>query len=93
MKIPITERIAGTTIRTTMVSSGVVANPVTSLLVDKNEAVVSSAAGVSSGNGFYYALHTLPVSQAWYVNRWIAVINTNTYEDRQFIRALAPEVN
>lgn len=92
MKIPITERIAGTTIRTTMVSSGAVGATVSSALFDKNESLINSVAGVASGNGFYYAIHTLPKTPAWYANEWIAIINTNTYVDRQFIRGVHPEV-
>lgn len=93
MKIPITERIAGTTIRATFVNSGAVGAAIASTLRDKNEALVNSVMAQSSGNGFYYAIHVLPNSSAWYVNEWIASINANTYIERQFIRAIHPEVD
>lgn len=93
MKIPITERIGGTTIRVAMVSSGAVGANAWSAIFDKNESLVNSVTAQSSGNGFYYALHTLPKSNAWYVNEWGMILNANTYVDRQFVRAVLPEVD
>jgi hypothetical protein len=93
MKIPITERIAGTTIRTTWVNSGTVPGDICSTLRDKTEALVDSMTAIQSGTGMYYGIHTLPKSSAWYVNEWISVINARTYVDRQFVRAIHPEVD
>jgi hypothetical protein len=93
MQIPVTERIAGTTIMQTVVNSGGTISPLSFQLLSGSETLVNSTAGVSSGNGFYYALHTLPTSEAWYIGQMLGVINTNTYTARQLIRARALEVD
>jgi len=91
--INILEKVAGTTLKATWVSSGASAGPIVSALFDGNESLVSSVTATSSLNGFYYALHLLPNTRAWYANQWTAVINANTYVDRQFIKAVLPEVD
>lgn len=93
MKLPVVELLAGTTLKAAWVNSGATASPICSALFDKDEALVSSIAATSSGNGFYYATHLLPNSTAWYVNKWYAVINANTYVDAQWVRAVRPEVD
>lgn len=93
MRIPITEHIAGTTVRVTWISSGAAPTGMASMLRDRADAVVNTATAVDSGNGFWYALHTLPNTNGWYVNEWQAVIAANTYISRQFIRAIRPEVD
>ena len=90
---PVIEKLAGTTIKLTFVSSGSIASPISSSLLDKNEQLVNSIAAASSGNGMYYALHTLPGSAQWMVNLWIAVVQANTYQERQFIRVRTMEVD
>lgn len=92
MRIPVYEFISGTTFRAGFVSSGDTATAIVSRLLDKNETLVNSTTGQSSGNGFYFALHTLPTTPGWFVNEWIAVINANTYINRQFVRGVHPEV-
>lgn len=91
--INVVETVAGSTIKLTWVNSGVTPSSITSELLDRTDAVVQTATPVSSLNGLYYALHTLPNTRAWYVNRWWAVINANTYQSRQFVRGLLPEVD
>lgn len=93
MRINTVEVIAGTTIRTTWVSSGVAASPICSALLTGSETVVHSVAAVDSGNGHYYAVHPVPSSGGWYVNRWLASIGVNTYENRQLVRAQRLEVD
>lgn len=89
----IVEAIAGTTLKLTWVTSGATVLPITSVLIDKTEAVVSSTAGVSSGNGHYYALHLLPNSTQWYVNEWFGFVNPSTYVSRQLVHAERLRVN
>lgn len=79
------EALAGDTLKLTWINSGAVAGTIFSTLLDRNHAMVSSAAGVSSGDGHYYALHTMPDSRQWLVNRWTAIVNANTYRKSQFI--------
>jgi len=94
MRIPVFEEIAGTTVRVTWVNSGVTVDPggLVSLLFDKDENELQSVLGVSSGNGAYYALHNLPNTPGWFVNRWISVIQANTYINVQFLKGVWPEV-
>lgn len=93
MRINFFEDIAGTTFRATWVSSGVTPGLISSALRDSAENIISSVQGISSGNGFYYAFHTLPTSPGWFINEWTALIgiNQNTYIKRQFIRGVFPE--
>jgi hypothetical protein len=93
MKIPVIEKIAGTTIRPTWVSSGSNPSYITSLLYDKDENVIDTQFAINSGDWGWLALHQLPSSpNAWYVNRWFAVIDANTYVNVQFIKAVWPTV-
>lgn len=92
MRINTVECIAGTTIRVTWVSSGVTPSPIVSNLLTGSDTLVSSASAQSSGNGHYFALHDVPTSGGWYVNRWLAVIGVNTYQHRQLVRSQRLEV-
>ena len=76
---------AGDTLVFTWVNCGAAPSRIVSNLLDSTETVVSSVAGVSSGNGYYYAPHTLPSSKQWLVNRWFATINASTYVRSQFV--------
>ena len=91
MRIQTVECIAGTTIRTTWVSSGVTAAPICSALRSGSETLVHSAGAVDSGDGHYYALHPIPTSGGWYINEWVAQVGVNTYVNRQLVRAVRLE--
>lgn len=75
----------GDTLTLTWVNCGAAPSRIVSNLLDTDLALVSSVAGVSSGNGYYYAPHTLPSSKQWLVNRWFATINASTYVRSQFV--------
>ena len=92
MKIPISERIAGTTIRPTWVNSGVTPSDICSTLLGSGETLIDSLTAIQSGTGLFYGIHTLPRSPGWFINEWVSVINARTYIDRQFIRGVHPEV-
>lgn len=85
--------IAGTTLKTTWVSSGVTPSGITSAILDSQDAVVDSISATSSGNGFYFGLHTMPSSPGYYVNEWRAFINSKPYINRQLIRNMTLETN
>lgn len=87
------EKEAGTTFKATWCSSGAVASPILSTLRDASETLVSSVAATASGDGRYYAFHSLPNSPQWLVNEWIATVNANTYVSRQLVRVVKPEVD
>jgi len=93
MRPPVLEKLAGTTIKVTFVNTGASASPISSALLDNAEGLVNSVSAQSSGNGFYYALHQLPNSAGWYVNEWRAVIQANSYTERQFVRTRKMETD
>lgn len=88
----ITEYI-GSTLRATLVCSGATINPLSSALYDRNEMLVNSTAGVSSGDGHYYADLALPNSAQWMVNKWSAVIDSNTYVRFALVHVKTVEVD
>lgn len=93
MRIQVIECIAGTTLRTTWVNSGVTPGSICSALLSGSETLVHSVSASDSGNGHYHALHSIPNSSAWYVNRWLAQIGAMVYENRQVVRAVRLEVD
>lgn len=93
MRIQVQETLSGTTLRVTWVSSGTTVSSIYSTLLDKAETVVNTATPTSSGGGLWYAIHPIPNSNGWYVNEWQAIINANTYVNRQYIKATKPEVD
>ena len=93
MRIPTVDVIAGTTLRATWVNSGTTPSNITAALRTGSETVVSSVAAISSGNGHYFGLLPIPVDGKWYINEWIAIIASNTYVDRQLVRAVKMEAS
>ena len=99
MRIPLIERVAGTTLKVTWVNSGTSPGPISSSIFDRGETLIHSVSATASGDGLFYAYHFLPTSLSgpspnlyWLVNQWVAVLNANTLTDRQFIRVERPEV-
>lgn len=90
MRIDIIEEFVGSTLRTTWVNSGVTYTQGYSALFDVNSTLVSSAAHVSSGTGFYYAEHSLPTYRCSLVNEQGAVTNASTYRRYQQVNVLEP---
>lgn len=91
--IKVYNELIGQTLRFSWVSSGNTPSQISSALVDKNDLVVNSMTAISSGNGFYYAVHTLPNSAGWYVNEFRAWVDSYQYVDRQMIRARTLETD
>lgn len=90
---PTVDVIAGTTLKATWVNSGAAPSAIFSTLLDASDTMVSSFAAVSSGNGFYFALHTVPNSAQWLINEWQATVDGNLYRNRQLIRVRTLEVD
>lgn len=82
--IPQYEFIVGTTKRLTWVNTGAVPGFISAALRDRNGSLITSMAGVSSGDGHFYAVMPHPNTPAWYVQEWIAIINANTYVSKQY---------
>lgn len=93
LPIEIIEVIAGTTLKSTWVSSGAVVTGGYSALISGSESLVNSVAAVDSGNGHLYGIHLIPSSGGWYVNEWGATIGGNLYINRQLVRAHRLEVD
>lgn len=87
------EVVAGSTLKVTWVSSGVTPGSIVTRLIDGTETLVASATGVSSGNGFYYGLLSIPNTDTTYINEWFAFIGANTYVSRQLVHAHRLRVN
>lgn len=87
------EIVAGSTIKLTWINSGVTPSSIACTLRDRNETLINSVAATTSGNGHYYAVVLHPGSAQWVVNEWVAVINANTYVDRQFGKVVTLEVD
>jgi len=83
------QKMIGTTIRATFVSSGQTAVGITSELRDRDGTVVNTALATDSGNGHWFADHLLPNTPGTYLNRWVAAFNTSTYVEGQYVRAIA----
>jgi hypothetical protein len=92
LPISIVEVIGGTTLRATWINSGVAPSSLSSALLDSDDVAVNTFVATASGNGHYFAVHYVPTSAPWYVNRWIAFIEGNTYQHRQLVRAHKLEV-
>jgi hypothetical protein len=73
--------------RATWVSSGATANPIVFNLFSGSETMVNCWAGVSSGNGFYYA-DVLVGSRGLWKGSWFPYVSPNSYRyDEYFLGA------
>lgn len=63
---------------------GAVPSSILCLLRKYDETLISSISPTASGDGRYFASVPHPGSAQWVINEWIAVINGNTYINRQF---------
>jgi len=74
------------------ISSGTTPSVISAAIIDKDEIVVSSGTGVSSGNGHYYRT-ALVSTPGWYVSEWKATISGNPYRRRFKFKAVLCEVD
>lgn len=93
MRVNVRDKIVGDTWKTTWVSSGAVLDSISSALLDEADSVVSSIAAVSSGGGFYFALHQLPSAPGFYTNEWRAQVGSRSYLKRQLVNVLDIQVD
>ena len=88
------EVVAGSTLRLTWINSGTSPSPIISVLENNSGTMISSRAGVASGNGHFYADHSVPSTPGqWYLAWWYATLSTNTYASPQLVHAFRPEVS
>lgn len=89
----IKQTIIGDTIEVTWVDSGVTPSAIHATLFNGSEAQVNSVAMVSSGNGHYFGLMTLPDSAGYYVAETLATIDSFPYKRRVKVKATLGEVD
>jgi hypothetical protein len=85
--------LCGNTIQVSWINSGVTPTDVYAACFTGSETVVDSATMVSSGNGFYYHLHTIPNTPGFYVIQTLATINSKPFKDRQIYQAVLQDVD
>jgi hypothetical protein len=88
----ITRVLVGDTFKQTFINSGTTPSTIVASILDGDETIVSSAAGVSSGNGHYY-YQALVNTAGFYVSQWDATIGSNPYKRRTRIQAVLGEVD
>jgi hypothetical protein len=84
--------LVGDTFKQTFVASGTTPSVITASILDGNETIVSSGAGVNSLNGQYYR-NTSINTPGYYVSQWDATINGLPYKRKLRIRANLNEVD
>lgn len=85
--------LTGNTIKTTWVNTGVTPTTIVTAIYTGSETVIDSGSMVSSGNGAYYYLHTVPTAPGYYVVETIATISGKPYKNRIKYRAVIMDVN
>lgn len=85
--------LIGDTRKIRWVSSGAVATSIYFSVYNGAETLVDSATMTSSGNGFYYGMHTVPNTPGYYVVQTTAVVGGYTFKNRQRYRAVLEDVD
>ena len=85
--------LCGDTIKIKWINSGVTPSPIIAAAYTGSETIVDSAAMVSSGDGHYYHLHTVPSTPGYYVAQTLATISGKPYKNRTKYRAVLTDVN
>jgi hypothetical protein len=85
--------LCGDTIKVRWVNSGITPSAIIGAVYTGSETLVDSAAMVSSGDGHYYHLHTVPNTPGYYVAQTLATISGKPYKNRSQFRAVLMDVN
>lgn len=84
----------GSTFKQVFVASGTDPSVIVASIVDGNETIVSSGAGVNSLNGHYYRNISGGVNTpGYYVSQWDATIGGLPYKRRRRFKAILGEVD
>ena len=89
----IVKKLIGDTIQVTWVNSGQTPSPLTAAIYDGSDTIVDSASMVSSGNGHFYHLYTLPNTPGFYVAETLATLAGKPYKNRKTFKAVTGEVD
>jgi hypothetical protein len=86
----------GDTFRPTWISSGATASPIQYRVLTGSETIVSTYAGVSSGNGHYFVDARIEPN-SWapgiYQGRWYATVNANTHISAEWLNVFPQDTN
>ena len=93
MSREILETLIGDTIQIIWVDSGVTPTALVAAVYTGSETLVDSGAMVSSGNGHFFKLHTVPSTPGYYVAETLATIDGFPYKRRRKYRAVLEEVD
>lgn len=85
--------LCGDTVKIRWINSGVTPTTIIAAAYTGSETMIDSAAMVSSGNGHYYHLHTIPDSPGYYVAQTLATVSGKPYKNRERYRAVIKDVN
>lgn len=85
--------LCGDTVKIRWINSGITPTAIIGAVYTGSETIVDSAVMVSSGNGHYYHLHTVPNTPGYYVAQTLATISTKPYKNRLAYRAVLMDVN
>jgi hypothetical protein len=85
--------LCGDTIKVRWINSGVTPTTLIAAAYTGSETIIDSASMVSSGDGHYYHLHTIPDTPGYYVAQTLATISGKPYKNRTAYRAVLKDVN
>mgnify|MGYP001613287556 CR=1 FL=1 len=85
--------LCGDTVKIRWINSGITPTTIIATAYTGAETLVDSGAMVSSGNGHYYFLHTIPNTPGYYVAQTLATISSKPYKNRSQYRAVLKDVN
>jgi hypothetical protein len=84
--------LVGDTFKQTFIASGTDPSVIRASILDGNETIVSSGAGVNSLNGHFYR-NVKVNTPGYYVSQWLATINGLEYKRRLRFKAILNEVD
>lgn len=85
--------LCGDTVKIRWINSGITPTTIIAATYTGSETLVDSGTMVSSGNGHYYFLHTIPNTPGYYVAQTLATISSKPYKNRSQYRAVLKDVN
>lgn len=85
--------IVGDTFEVSWVNSGITPSAIVAAVYTGSETLVDSAAMVSSGNGHFYHLHTVPNTPGFYVTQTLATISGKPFKRREKYEAIIKDVD
>lgn len=89
----IKKKLIGDTIRITWVHSGITPTSIHTSIINGSGTSINSMTMISSGNGHYYSLFTIPDTPQFYVAETISWVNSYPYKRREMFKAIIGDVS